>query len=152
MISSPASGRAVAIASPRAAGDGTTGRLLVVFGAAIVTACFHSAQIWPAALPPGKQITAKFTVPRAVDVGGDSTLVVQELSGRVVALRADTLVVRLNKVPEQPERQRWLGRDARFTLDSTTTVSANGFDRGSAGLIVIAGIAFVYGFIGSLPP
>ena len=126
-------------------------RTLIVCGAVAVTACFHSAQVWPAPLSPGREVTATFAVPRAIVVGSDSSLVVQELSGRVVAVHADTLVVRLNKVPDQPDRKRWLGREAAFTLDSTTTVSATGFDRSAVGLMAVAGIAAVYAFIGSLP-
>ena len=151
MSSSRALDRVATPAPDRRGVVAAIGRLLTVCGAVTVTACFHSAQVWPAPLTPGREVTANFAIPRAIVVGGDVSLVVQELSGRVVAVHADTLVVRLNKVPEQPDHKRWLGREAAFTLDSTTTISSTGFDRSAIGMMAVAGIAVVFAFIGSLP-
>lgn len=116
------------------------------------TACVHRAQVWPSPIVAGNQVTAKFTVPRTVGLDDESTLVVREMSGTVVSLRADTLVLRLTAVPDEPSRGRWGRHDAIIPLDSTTTVTRAEFDPSAVALMAVAGISFVYAFIGSLPP
>lgn len=116
-----------------------------------VTACSHPAQIWPTPLTPGAQVTAKFTSPRAIPLGHDSVLVAEVLSGEIVALHGDTLVMRLTMVPEQTTRAAWLGREASVPLDSATRIMHSEFNQSSSALLVAAGFAFVFAFIGSLP-
>lgn len=127
-------------------------RMAVVTTCLLATACVHRAQVWPSPLREGNQVTAKFDSPRAIGFGIDSLFVATELSGSVVAIRGDTLVVRLTDVPGQPGRRTWVGREAIVLLDSATTVTRAEFDQSSIALMAVAGIAFVYAFIGSLPP
>ena len=123
--------------------------MLALAGAS--TGCFHTSQVWPSPLTPGAVVTAKFAAPRTIGLGNDSVIVVAELSGRIVALRADTLVVHLTSVPEEATHASWLGRDATFTLDSQTTVTHTAFDQSSVTLIILAGAVLFYAFLGSLP-
>ena len=127
-------------------------RAAIVTACISATACVHRAQVWPSPLSEGNQVTAKFDSPRAIGLGNDSLFVVTELSGSVVAIRGDTLLVRLTNAPGQPDRGRWVGRDAIVPLDSTTTVTRAEFDQSTIALMAVAGFAFVYAFIGSLPP
>ena len=115
------------------------------------TACFHTSQAWPVALHPGNFVTATFAQPRSIMVGSDSALVATALSGRVISLHTDTLVVHLDRLAGQAT-SAWAGRDATFTLDSATTVVHTEFEKGSIPFVVIAALVGFYAFIGSLPP
>ena len=114
--------------------------------------CFHQTRAWPIALDPGSVVTVRFAQSRQVGVGNDSVLVMTGLSGRVQALRSDTLVVSLTDVPGGIARSAWEGRVAAFTLDSSTTVVRTEFDKGSVPLVVIAGFVAFFAFLGALPP
>ena len=127
-------------------------RVVLVAACIAATACVHQAQFWPTPLTAGTQVTAKFSWPRAIALGTDSVLVITELSGNVVALHGDTLIVRVTNVPDQPTRAMWAGREAIVPLDSATRVTHPEFDQSAIALMAVAGIAFVYAFIGSLPP
>lgn len=115
-------------------------------------ACFHQTRAWPIALDPGSVVTVSFAEPRAVGIAPDSVLVMTGLSGRVQALRSDTLIVSLENVTGDVARSAWKGRVAAFTLDSSTTVMHTEFNKGSIPLVVVAVLVGFYAFIGSLPP
>lgn len=114
--------------------------------------CFHQTRAWPVALDPGSRVVVSFAQPIAVAIGEDSLLVMTGLSGRVQALRSDTLIVSLTSVTSDVSRRAWAGRVAAFRLDSSTTVLHTEFDKGSIPLVIIAGMVGFYAFIGSLPP
>ena len=116
------------------------------------TGCFHQTRAWPLALDPGSTVEVSFAQPHSVGIGNDSLLVVTGLRGHVQALHSDTIVVALTRVTGDVAENAWKGRVATFTLDSTTTVVHNEFEKGSIPLVITAALVGFYAFIGSLPP
>jgi hypothetical protein len=91
-------------------------------------------------LAPGAEVKATFFPSRGIDVGPDSTLVVTELSGRVLQLRGDTMRVRLTRVAGPAHPATWAGHEVEFIRDSSTTLIKTNVDTPVGTLALLGGV------------
>ena len=91
-------------------------------------------------LAPGAEVKATFDPSRGIDVGPDSTLVVTELSGRVLQLRGDTMRVRLTHVAGPAHPSTWAGHEVEFVRDSTMQLVKTNVDTPVESLALLGGV------------
>ena len=91
-------------------------------------------------LGPGAEVKATFLPSRGIDVGPDSTLVVTELSGRVLQLRGDTMRVRLTHVAGPAHPATWAGHEVEFVRDSTMQLVKTNVDTPVGTLALLGGV------------
>jgi hypothetical protein len=115
--------------------------LLIACGAA--AACGGHPPAAPVMPSPGADVKVTFVQPHAISVRQDSALVLSELSGRLLAVRGDTVVLRLTRVPGQGNTKAWAGHEVRFTRDEDTRIVQTSFDGTATSAIALAGISWI---------
>lgn len=109
--------------------------------ACAITAACDPAEFSPShPLAAGAEVKATFDPSRAIGVGTDSTLVVTELSGRVLQLRGDTMRVRLTRVAGPRNPASWAGHEVEFTRDSTMKLVKTNVDTPVGTIAVLGGV------------
>jgi hypothetical protein len=109
--------------------------------ACAVTAACNPGEFSPShPLAPGAEVKATFLSSRGIVVGPDSTLVVTELSGRVLQLRGDTMRVRLTHVAGPPHPSRWAGHEVEFVRDTTMQLVKTNVDTPVGTLALLGGV------------
>ena len=119
---------------------------LVLVGA---SGCVRTVQAWPPPLAPGTAVRIHFATPRLVvyERGQlqDSVARVPELRGRVVAVRGDTLVVRvMGDRAESAGKSNEAERQATLVLDQSTTVTRTEIDSWKFSYALLAGAVLIF--------
>jgi hypothetical protein len=113
------------------------------------TGCVRTVQAWPPPLIPGTAVRVQFASPRLVvyqrGLLRDSVAGVPELRGRVVALRGDTLVLRVKSDPvASTGNSREAERQATLVLDQSTTVTRTEIDGWQISYALLAGTVLIF--------
>lgn len=123
----------------------------ITFALALVGAsgCVRTVQAWPPPLTPGTAVRVHFATPRLVVYQRgqlqDSAAGVQELRGQVVALRGDTLVVRvMSDRAENADKSSEAERSVTLVLDKSTTVTRTEIDGWKLSYAFLAGSVLIF--------
>ena len=92
---------------------------------------------------PGVDVRVNFLQPHGIAVAPDSVIVVSELRGRYLALRGDTVVVRLTRLTGTPHPIEWAGHEVSFTHDRMTRIEQTSFDRSMPSTIALVGMTWM---------
>jgi len=116
---------------------------------AAASGCVRTVQAWPPPLTPGSTVRVHFATPRLVVYQRgrvqDSVAGVRELRGLVVALRGDTLVLRLmNDRTDSAGKSREAEREATLALDQSTTVTRTEIDGWKVSYAFLAGSVLIF--------
>jgi len=119
---------------------------LVLAGA---SGCVRTVQAWPPPLTPGTAVRVHFATPRSVvyqhEQLQDSVASVGDLRGRVVALRGDTLVLRVNDDrTDSTGESRGAEWQTKLVLDQSTTVSRTEIDGWKVSYALLAGSVLIF--------
>lgn len=110
--------------------------------------CVRTIQAWPPPLTPGAAVRVHFAAPRLVVYQSgrlqDSVAGVPELRGRVVSLRGDTLVLRVNDRADSAGKSREAERQATLVLDQSTTVTRTEIDGWKFSYALLAGTVLIF--------
>lgn len=111
--------------------------------------CVRTVQAWPPPLTPGTAVRVHFATPRLVvyERGRlqDSVASVPELRGRVVALRGDTLVLRvISEGADSAGKTREAERRTTLVLDQSTTVTRTEIDGWKFSYALLAGTVLIF--------
>jgi hypothetical protein len=122
----------------------------LTFALALVGAsgCVRTVQAWPPRLTPGTAVRVQFAPRLVVYQRGqlkDSVAGVPELRGQVVALRGDTLVVRvMSDRAENADKSPETERSATLVLDQSTTVTRTEIDGWKLSYAFLAGSVLIF--------
>jgi len=123
----------------------------ITFALALVGAsgCVRTVQAWPPPLTPGTAVRVQFATPRLVvyqrGQQKDSVAGVPELRGQVVALRGDTLVLRvMSDRAENADKSPATERSATLVLDKSTTVTRTEIDGWKLSYAFLAGTVLIF--------
>jgi hypothetical protein len=119
---------------------------LVLAGA---SGCVRTVQAWPPPLTAGTAVRVHFVTPRVVVYQRgrlqDSVAGVRELQGLVVALRGDTLVLRVKSdLARSADESREAEREATLVLDQSTTVTRTEIDGWKFSYALLAGSVLIF--------
>jgi len=119
---------------------------LVLAGA---SGCVRTVQAWPPPLTPGTAVRVHFATRRVVvyqhEQLQDSVASVRDLRGRVVALRGDTLVLRVNDDrTDSTSESRSAERQTKLVLDQSTTVSRTEIDGWKVSYALLGGSVLIF--------
>ena len=111
--------------------------------------CVRTVQAWPPPLTPGTAVRVHFATPRVVVYQRgrlqDSVAGVPELRGRVVALRGDTLVLRVKSDrKDSTGNSREEERESTLVLDQSTTVTRTEIDGWKFSYALLAGSVLIF--------
>jgi hypothetical protein len=111
--------------------------------------CVRTVQAWPPPLTPGTAVRLHFATPRVVVYQRgrlqDSVAGVPELRGRVVALRGDTLVLRVKSDrKDSTGNSREAERESTLVLDQSTTVTRTEIDGWKFSYALLAGSVLIF--------
>lgn len=104
-----------------------------------VTACGNRPFAEPS---PGVDVKVTFLQPHGIAVSPDSVVVVSELRGHYVALRGDTVVVRVTRLTGIEHPTAWAGRDVSFARDRTARIEQTSFDGSKSGTVALVGMSW----------
>ena len=108
---------------------------------AVGAAC-HSNQ--PFAEPsPGVDVRVTFLQPHGIAVTSDSVIVVSEMRGRFLALRGDTVVVRITRLTGVGHPTAWAGHEVSFARDGMTRIEQTSFDKSPTGTVALLGMSWL---------
>lgn len=119
---------------------------LILAGA---SGCVRTVQAWPPPLTPGTAVRVHFSTPRLVvyqeGLVQDSVAGVPELRGLVVALRRDTLVLRVKSDrARSADESREVERETTLVLDQSTTVTRTEIDGWKLSYAFLAGSVLIF--------
>ena len=119
---------------------------LVLAGA---SGCVRTVQAWPPPLTPGTAVRVHFATPRVVVYQRgrlqDSVAGVPELRGLVVALRGDTLVLRVTSDrKDSAGKSGEAERETKLVLDQSTTVTRTEIDSWKLSYAFLAGSVLIF--------
>ena len=119
---------------------------LVLAGA---SGCVRTVQAWPPPLTEGTTVRVLFATPRLVVYQRgrlqDSVAGVTELRGRVVALRGDTLVLRvMNNPTAATGNLREAESQTTVVLNQSTTVTHTEIDGWKLSYAFLAGVVLIF--------
>jgi hypothetical protein len=119
---------------------------LVLAGA---SGCVRTVQAWPLPLDEGTAVRVHFATPRLVVYQRgrlqDSVAGVSELRGGVVALRGDTLVLRvMNNPTASTGNLREVESQTTVVLDQSTTVTRTEIDGWKLSYAFLAGAVLIF--------
>ena len=119
---------------------------LILTGA---SGCVRTVQAWPPPLTPGTPVRGHFATPRLVVYQRgrlqDSVAGVRELRGLVVALRGDTLVLRVKSDPTRSaDESREAERETTVALDQSTTGTRTEIDSWKLSYAFLAGTVLIF--------
>ena len=111
--------------------------------------CVRTVQTWPPALSPGTAVRVHFAAPRLVVYQHgrvqDSVAGVRDLRGLVVALRGDTLVMRVKSDrARSADESREAERETTLILDQSTTVTRTEIDGWKFSYALLAGSVLIF--------
>ena len=111
--------------------------------------CVRTVQAWPPPLTPGTAVRVHFATPRLVVYQQgqlqDSLAGVRELRGIVVALRGDTLVLRVTSDrKDSTGNSSEAKRESRLVLDQSTTVTRTEIDGWKFSYALLAGSVLIF--------
>ena len=111
--------------------------------------CMRTVQAWPPPLTPGTTVRVHFATPRLVVYQRgrlqDSVAGVRELRGLVVALRGDTLVMRVKSDrASSADESREAERETTVVLDQSTTVTRTEIDSWKFSYAFLAGTVLIF--------
>lgn len=92
---------------------------------------------------PGVDVKVTFLQPHSIAVRQDSALLLNEMSGKLLAVRGDTVVLRLTRVPGSKNTTAWAGHEVQFERDKDTRIVQSSFDGSTTGAIALAGISWI---------
>jgi hypothetical protein len=109
----------------------------------------RTVQAWPPPLTPGTDVSVHFAAPRLVVYQRgrlqDSVASVRELRGLVVALRGDTLVLRVrSNRADSAGRSGEAERETTLVLDQSTTVTRTEIDSWKFSYAILAGSVLIF--------
>ena len=115
----------------------------------VASGCVRTVQAWPPPLAPGTNVRVHFAAPRLVVYQHgrvqDSVAGVRELRGLVVALRGDTLVLRVKSDrARSADESREAERETTLILDQSTTVSRTEIDGWKISYALLAGSVLIF--------
>lgn len=118
--------------------------------AALVTQCLlalavvacHSDQPFPEP-SPGVDVRVTFMQPHGIAVTPDSVIVVSEMRGRFLALRGDTVVVRIARLTGVGHPTEWAGHEVSFARDPMTRIEQTSFDKSVPGTVAVVGMSWL---------
>jgi len=94
--------------------------------------------------PPGAEVKVTFFQPQGIAVSPDTVLTVSAMSGLLVALRGDTVVVRVARLTGPAHPTAWAGREVAFARDRRTKIEQTSFDGSAVGKATLIGMAWVF--------
>ena len=120
--------------------------ILVLAGS---SGCLRTVQAWPPPLTPGTAVRVHFATPRLVVYQSgrvqDSVADARELQGLVVALRGDTLVLRVKSDrARNADESREAERETTVLLDQSTTVTRTEIDGWKFSYALLAGSVLIF--------
>lgn len=108
---------------------------------AVGAAC-HNNQ--PFAEPsPGVDVRVTFLQPHGIAVAPDSVIVVSEMRGEFLALRGDTVVVRITRLTGVGHPTAWAGHEVSFARDPMTKIEQTSFDNSATGTVALVGMSWL---------
>jgi hypothetical protein len=114
-------------------------QLTIALVCGVTTACW----IRPVEPSPGADVKVTFAEPHAIAVRPDSELVVSELAGRLVAVRGDTVVLVLTRVPGRGNTAAWGGHEVTFNRDAATKIEQTSFDGSPTSIVALVGLSWL---------
>ena len=121
---------------------GNRRRAVIIAGLALGLAACHSNTPFPEP-SPGVDVKVTFLQPHGITVSPDSVVVVSEMRGRYLALRGDTVVVRVTRLTGIDHPTAWAGHEVSFARDGTTRIEQTSFDRSPAGTVALLGMTWL---------
>lgn len=124
-------------------------RITIALAFIAASGCVRTVQAWPPPLTPGTAVRVQFATPRLIVYQRgqlrDSVAGVPELRGQVVALRGDTLVMRVmsdraGRASDSPEAER----QTTVVLDQLTTVTRMEIDGWKFSYAILAGSVLIF--------
>ena len=109
--------------------------------AAAVGAACHSNTPFPEP-SPGVDVRVTFLQPHAIVVTPDSVVVVSEMRGRFLALRGDTVVVRVTRFTGIDHPTAWAGHEVSFARDRMMRIEDTSFDNSATGTVALVGMSW----------
>jgi hypothetical protein len=111
--------------------------------------CVRTVQAWPPPLIAGTAVRVHFATPRLVvyqrGLVQDSVAGVREMRGLVVALRGDTLVMRVKSERDRStDQSREAERETTVVLDQSTTVTRTEIDSWKFSYALLAGSVLIF--------
>ena len=130
----------------------SSGRIVacyIVFSAA--TGCVRTVQVWPPPIPTEAPVTVRFIGSRTLvfesEGGRDSVTAVREVRGRVVSVKADTLVLRVTGAPSAADGAGTMGGLVTVLLDSQTRVTRSEVDAWKVGYAILATSVLIFAIL-----
>ena len=108
---------------------------------AVGAAC-HSNQPFPEP-SPGVDVRVTFLQPHGIAVTSDSVIVVSEMRGRFLALRGDTVFVRITRLTGVGHPTEWAGHEVSFARDGMTKIEQTSFDKSATGAVALVGMSWL---------
>ena len=108
---------------------------------AVGAACHYNQ---PFAEPsPGVDVRVTFLQPHGIAVAPDSVVVVSEMRGKFLALRGDTVVVRIARLTGVGHPTAWAGHEVSFARDPMTKIEQTSFDNSATGTVALVGMSWL---------
>ena len=106
-----------------------------------VGAC-HNNQPFPEP-SPGVDVRVTFLQPHGIAVTPDSVVVVSEMRGKFLALRGDTVVVRVTRLTGIDHPTAWAGHEVSFARDNMMRIEQTSFDKSTPGIVALVGMSWL---------
>lgn len=92
---------------------------------------------------PGAEVKVTFFQPYGIAVSADTVLVVSAMNGTLVALRGDTVVVRLSHLTGPAHPTAWAGREVTFVREPRTKIEQTSFGGSRAETAAVGGLVWI---------